>query len=1749
MIRLDDYPKFKKDINTNVINIHPLLVIESDPKIYISQNEESLYVEEEMVRFQSLNLKVPSIKESLDFESRKIKINNITLNFSNYDDFSDMFDEQYFINAIVRIYWKSQSCTSLSDCMPIYIARIKRTDHDLSNVKFILEDITQSVMHKEIPIATLSPSNAYRTEDIGKTIPMVYGNISSPMFLYEKEGEDLETSLVGICDDVTHVTGGTGRDIDGAFTGHINVYNGDWWKLMSTYEYSDDTSYLGYDSPIYSIQDGIPTFHRIYGDNTSNYSALTYDIGQVTGTRVATKIVPIDFLETDVSGISIGSTGTNLSYSFYYQGESQGYTIGDENKIRGYGHATFPSNAISSVSDVELYANGIYMGEFRNFPQLGGTPNYRFTEHFNPFTSSYNHSIQRMLYDSTYPIDYIKLPDAKKLHDWFTYYYQINGNPNWSVMSFTSQDSNNNTCWTHPLNFNDTLNSMTNYEEDFLTQEDFNLENVEQEFNITLEDGATHNDLYMKNGATFPFPLYRITLINNTTQETSDAGYIIFNKEGFDGVVNSEFSEQNLPEYNNEEFLAVQLWDLLNMHGYGYNDIPRYNLVSQHESLTYQDLDGSNEPFGYYADFFTTQSRVFPTGTFSAGSIKSFFISWNGVSHTVYDNTFETGGLSSQSETSSEVLKPWSPLSIERWVDFGCSDIWYAYFTSDYTDFAGINYKKGLIVPVKHCTAFDNGEILFGGTDFGVGELQATSTNVATIAKHLENAPWDDTRAWNTRIAFQAFLEDINASDIVEGTVSTYFQGNVKGVVTDADYEDLLNVDSSIEVGLSKSDGELTTAEFIQQADDYLLYFDYLTEYVSTADQYTQLEFSLSTTGGSQPSDNFKIPFWNDINDYSSISLHFTCNQAYSSNAGSNLDAFYDLYVKIYLIYLTLRADMENVLSHDFRATTYGRSTPNGQTSAPVVIKDIINKELGIDVDVGSGYEEAVSYLQDFDLTFYVEEKTDSKALIEQICTNSPVIPLFKKERELSFAIIKNSYTDEDVDIVIKSSDVIKSSFTRTKLEQVKTACKVGGFTVDAYDFYGNGDFGYPNGYKKSYYGLDPLNPSDSVLDFEAEYAYSSSSKEKLRNFLLAYYCNQHNILKIKLPLTYINLEVADVIKIDKLINNKKCFGEDYTQEILRNNQTIYPYFIIYSIAKTINSIQIECIQMHDLNKKFELEQGNGDIMRRGVAQPDIADISAFDNYLLGNNPYFTEGQKMAADLNFNGFPDEADLSMLVEIAGGLINYGFDSFGEEVGTTNLVYALNETEEIFSIPPSFTENDDFIHVGAYEGLVPPTLGYYLKIGTEWIKLLNQTHSNNTTTYTIRRGLLTEVDFDATPPYAHTVGEEVVVYNGVPPVVEGALSNFYDVGIDEYGREYIWTTIAQQPWSNNYDLSKLSEWSISHGGDYETLSDASAFQFLTDNRPCILEVTSTSNINETMLLRPEQSTIGGGSSIFRVMRGFKTSDSNYKDSNSNIPNGTAIRITSVNNDDYYTTGIGAFEYLGFTFNNFSQIYGSEDDFDETDYYYVPSNTNFNESEHGWMWAAHNFKTYDLSLFEDGLQGLLSTPRWNASNPDHSMYPPNWSGLAEDLPRESGAYCIIAEQSFDYNGSTYIFKPELVYISYNISNSGNPYCKIFRAASGLPTVDTQEWMAGGQIIWSAPWVAMPDGASVYTMTGNANTALNDAYPNGYNFQSPYQNMAGQGNNNNANPMGRHSHSLVFYNVLPTGYNPLTGEYNPPF
>ena len=130
MINLDSYPKFKLDITSNVTNVHPVLIIRSSPEIYLSTTDEVLDVDGVPKNFIAKNLKVPSLKESIDLESRKFKINNMSISFSNHDNFSDLFATQNFLNTFVDVYWKSASCSSIDDCLPIYKAIIKRLDHD-----------------------------------------------------------------------------------------------------------------------------------------------------------------------------------------------------------------------------------------------------------------------------------------------------------------------------------------------------------------------------------------------------------------------------------------------------------------------------------------------------------------------------------------------------------------------------------------------------------------------------------------------------------------------------------------------------------------------------------------------------------------------------------------------------------------------------------------------------------------------------------------------------------------------------------------------------------------------------------------------------------------------------------------------------------------------------------------------------------------------------------------------------------------------------------------------------------------------------------------------------------------------------------------------------------------------------------------------------------------------------------------------------------------------------------------------------------------------------------------------------------------------------------------------------------------------------------------------------------------------------------------------------------------------------------
>ena len=160
MITLSD--KIQNDVQLKEVTLIPLIVIDSDSEnpIYISTIKHSFKINNSTDSFaywEDRGLKINSIKESLNITSKKFKINNLTFELSNYPvnntRFSDFVSDRGLLNKTVEVYYKTQSCESLEDCMLIYKGNIRSLDHDSKNIRINLEDLTEDKLSKKIPLA------------------------------------------------------------------------------------------------------------------------------------------------------------------------------------------------------------------------------------------------------------------------------------------------------------------------------------------------------------------------------------------------------------------------------------------------------------------------------------------------------------------------------------------------------------------------------------------------------------------------------------------------------------------------------------------------------------------------------------------------------------------------------------------------------------------------------------------------------------------------------------------------------------------------------------------------------------------------------------------------------------------------------------------------------------------------------------------------------------------------------------------------------------------------------------------------------------------------------------------------------------------------------------------------------------------------------------------------------------------------------------------------------------------------------------------------------------------------------------------------------------------------------------------------------------------------------------------------------------------------------------------------------------
>jgi len=1363
LLNLDFFPEFKSDIQGNATNIHPIVKINTNPPIYLSQNAEVLEDNGEIVNFQTLNLKIPSIKESIDIENRNFKINNVTLTLSNTDYFtndgskilfSDLFNEINFLNTDVQIYWKSQSCTTLVQCLPIYRAIIKRVSHDYDNIKIILEDLTESVMHKKVPIGVLNSENAYREEDINKTIPMVFGEIEkAPCVLYKDISLDtsnlkriytlVDRFEVPVKKGVANIEDvyNQNQTIATGWTDLLYVYSGSYLKVMKDLAQSSNLDEgVDFSAP---SSPGVQVSTSAGSEQSLTWLRATYD-GLVPTNTISMGIMQVVYNNkpTSLSLGNVGASGIHFSGAnesnyantgINWQYEDEGFSITNpEYGIDGNSntYANFPPYDSSNLTELVTTDDGFFlMNHFYNGSYTSSSFNSSETfslsamqgdwDEENPEISDnekywhWHRNANRLLgSDLANKVEFICMPDAKKLYDLFRIWYENetdNSRPlrpwsSWATVgdykSFNPFDNQLQTV--DPSNTNQFNRRANLFNHFWGTPTDFFQRPHGQYGNIItsgwrLQMTDFEDDEYLSEDYSqtyIPNYLYGFArdLSNVDFLDYNLSAFLTFSKD-FNGDFINGYDLNGLPKTTDidpdgnvlndnpieSDPIYIDFWELMEYHGFTYDDFPRYRITG-----------------------LTNRHEYFNSTPYDILHFKDDLqVEWNGVGSNFWENTGERSGMnqtwdaynggSSMSFISGGYYN-WSltgandggvQREAQGWHNYFCDSGWHMHFIDSHQfENSGVTAPKGLMMPgaigmpiLKDLNSWNglrNYMTEQGNSRPGMRVVSKSKTP-GTVMSEAGSNYFNMNITGNTLTTF-GFLATLNAEvdDAIEGSgfsyldAEIYFQKDSNIPIVNQLGDQTINLTHfGVDIPDAGSGGNIEVLDLgILSRMNYDAFSNLEVDYLQT------IYNTNDPTSISGWADNINPDLgWDIPSRFNATMIGFLFEYADREDS-------INFRVEVSRMSMKHVFEIDNLFDKNFYLETKGRMANNILEGTPPtsVIRHIIEEELGLQVSLDTErFNDIDSFLSggNWSMAFSQTEQMEAKNLVREIAKNSPIIPLFRSNSTLSMAIIKNNYADVDVSTTILSSDIISSSFDRTKIENVKTIVSVKHTKdyetdsyektsyVSAYDFYGNGDKGYPNGYKKEYYGLDKNNAGDSVLEFESKYTrypvgytgeyFGTSTPEKLRDFTLAYNCNQHNIIKFRVPIKYANLEVTDIIKFDSLIENMKLYGEDYTQSFTRNGQEIYPYFMITSITKDIKSVNIECIQMHNLSRNDNVLSGaSGDFNITGAT--DQQDYEDLNQHLLYPTQYISEGQLYNCDMNADKVIDSNDLAILNEV-------------------------------------------------------------------------------------------------------------------------------------------------------------------------------------------------------------------------------------------------------------------------------------------------------------------------------------------------------------------------------------------------------------------------------------------------------------------------------------------------------------------
>ena len=348
----------------------------------------------------------------------------------------------------------------------------------------------------------------------------------------------------------------------------------------------------------------------------------------------------------------------------------------------------------------------------------------------------------------------------------------------------------------------------------------------------------------------------------------------------------------------------------------------------------------------------------------------------------------------------------------------------------------------------------------------------------------------------------------------------------------------------------------------------------------------------------------------------------------------------------------------------------YGNMLENPVEISKNLIKTEMNESVTFDANklkIGQELNDSIKQ------AFSVNERLNSREILENIFKHSRSYFNYRpRDGKAIVHTIQDDYSEFDK--TIDSDNILKFSYTKTSLKDICGA----GCTVKYGYNYGTEELTKTTPKKTmfyadqleymSFYGIPEDDFDNYELEFEAPYIQDKASAEYLRNFLFQMNLHQHLIVKLTLDIKDgLELEVGDVVRFNKDPNSVKPYGRTLIAEHEIPKQKILPYFMVTSISKGFTSVAIEAYQLHTINMEQLKPTLLGDINEDGIVDVDDANI-LFEHLLNPSTLNLSEQQFVNADINGDGALDINDWFQLYELPDYVPdNPPFASIGEGIG--------------------------------------------------------------------------------------------------------------------------------------------------------------------------------------------------------------------------------------------------------------------------------------------------------------------------------------------------------------------------------------------------------------------------------------------------------------------------------------------------